>query len=53
VYVNPTPRLEVFVADTIVCDSTTIDIDITDLLGGVLGDKVYQLTTSTSGKLKV
>jgi hypothetical protein len=35
--------LKFFIADTIVCDSTTIEIDVTDLLGGVLGDKVFSL----------
>ena len=45
VYVLPTPRFSISVADTIVCDSTTITIDVTDLNGPVLGDKVYDLTT--------
>ena len=35
VYVNPTPRFTVKIADTIVCDSTTITLDVTDLLGTV------------------
>ncbi|MFN2378917.1 MAG: PKD-like domain-containing protein [Bacteroidales bacterium] len=46
VYVNPTPRFTVEIADTIVCDSTTITLDVTDLLGNVQGDKVYDLTTT-------
>ncbi|MCA1800377.1 MAG: hypothetical protein LC650_03710, partial [Actinobacteria bacterium] len=43
IYVNPTPRFTVEIADTIVCDSTTITLDVTDLLGNVQGDKVYDL----------
>ncbi|TVR71724.1 MAG: hypothetical protein EA408_08785, partial [Marinilabiliales bacterium] len=52
VSVNPTPRLEVFIADTIVCDSSTVSIDVTDLLGDVEGEKVYQLTTSFTGTVE-
>jgi hypothetical protein len=39
----------VAIDDTIVCDSSNIVIDVTDLLGGVQGDKVYQLTTTDAG----
>ena len=49
IYVNPTPDFTVTVADTIVCDSTTITLDVADLLGAVQGDKVYDLSTSQSG----
>jgi len=45
VYVNPTPRFTVSIADTIVCDSTTITLNVADLLGAVEGTKVYDLTT--------
>ncbi len=48
VYVNPTPRLGVSISDTIFCDSSTVDISVTDLLLGVEGTKVYELTTSYS-----
>ena len=46
VYVNPTPRFTVSIADTIVCDSTTITLNVADLLGAVEGTKVYDLTTT-------
>ena len=51
IYVNPTPKLSVSIADTIVCDSTTITIDVTDLNGNVHPNttKVYQLTTTNPG----
>ena len=51
VYVQPTPRLSVSIADTIVCDSATIDITVNDLNGNVSGGttKVYQLTTTNVG----
>ena len=51
VYVNPTPRFTVTIADTIVCDSTTITLNVADLLGAVEGTKVYDLTTTyTAGR---
>ncbi len=46
IYLNPTPVLSVSVADTVWCDSTTVDITVDDDLLGVLGAKVYQLTTT-------
>jgi gliding motility-associated-like protein len=46
IYVNPTPRLSVDVADTIYCDSSTVNISVTDQILGVLGTKVYELTTT-------
>src|SRR4030043_2352508 len=51
VYVRPTPRLSVVIADTIVCDSTTINIAVTDGNGNVHPSttKVYQLTTTNMG----
>ncbi|MFZ5939979.1 MAG: gliding motility-associated C-terminal domain-containing protein, partial [Bacteroidota bacterium] len=50
VYVNPTPRFTVTIADTIVCDSTVITLEVTDGLGAVQGTKVYDLqTTYTPG----
>ena len=53
IYVNPTPRFTVeVVGDTLVCDSSTVTLDVTDLLGTVYGDKVYDLTTNyTPGAL--
>ena len=50
VYVNPTPRFTVTIADTIVCDSTTITLNVADLLGAVEGTKVYDLTTTYNGR---
>ena len=51
VYVQPTPRLSVAIADTIVCDSTIINIAVTDGNGNVHPSttKVYQLTTTDAG----
>ncbi|MDM7972640.1 MAG: hypothetical protein QUT27_06260, partial [candidate division Zixibacteria bacterium] len=51
VYVQPTPKLSVSIADTIVCDSTTITITVDDLNGNVHQNttKVYQLTTTNAG----
>jgi gliding motility-associated-like protein len=46
VYVNPTPRFTVTVDDTVVCDLSTVVLNVTDLLGSVLGGKVYDLTTT-------
>ncbi|KPK82831.1 MAG: hypothetical protein AMS27_13875, partial [Bacteroides sp. SM23_62_1] len=46
IYINPTPRFNINVADTLVCDSTTIILDVTDLMGNVEGAKVYDLTTT-------
>ena len=46
IYLNPTPVLSVSVADTVWCDNSTIDITVDDDLLGVLGAKVYQLTTT-------
>ncbi|MEN8227997.1 MAG: T9SS type B sorting domain-containing protein [Bacteroidota bacterium] len=51
VYLNPTPLLSVDVSDTIYCDNSTVDITVTDDLLGVLGTKVYALTTTTSGSV--
>ncbi len=48
-YINPTPRLSVSVPDTIFCDSSEVTITVNDLLLGVQGTKVYQLTTSNAG----
>ena len=45
VYVNPTPRFTVEIADTIVCDSTTITLEL-PIYWAMLGDKVYDLTTT-------
>ncbi|MFO7924272.1 MAG: PKD-like domain-containing protein [Bacteroidales bacterium] len=47
--VNPTPVLWAETDETIVCDSTTITITVDDLLGNVLGSKVYELTTTNAG----
>ncbi len=52
IYVNPTPRFEVSVADTIVCDSSTVTLNVLDLLGPVEGTKVYDLTTSYTGTVE-
>jgi gliding motility-associated-like protein len=51
VYVQPTPRLSVSIADTVVCDSTTINITVDDLNGNVHQNttKVYQLTITNPG----
>ena len=49
VYVNPTPVMSVAIIDTIVCDTTEITIDVTDLNGAVAGDKVYELSISNPG----
>ena len=46
VWVNPTPRFTVTVDDTIVCDSSTVLLDVTDGLGPVQGTKLYHLSTS-------
>ncbi|MBE0673318.1 MAG: gliding motility-associated C-terminal domain-containing protein, partial [Bacteroidales bacterium] len=46
VYVNPTPRFTVTVDDTVICDLSNVVLDVTDLLGNVLGGKVYDLTTT-------
>jgi gliding motility-associated-like protein len=47
--VNPTPQLSAAAGETIVCDSTTISIEVNDLLGNVHGSKVYELITSDAG----
>jgi gliding motility-associated-like protein len=47
--VNPTPILSAYIEETIVCDSTSILIEVNDLLGNVHGSKVYQLTTTNAG----
>ena len=51
VYVQPTPRLTVSIPDTIVCDSTEINITVNDGNGAVAGNttKVYELTTTDAG----
>ena len=51
IYVQPTAKLSVSVADTVVCDSTTINITVDDLNGNVhpATTKVYQLTTTNPG----
>jgi hypothetical protein len=48
VYLQPTPRLTVSIPDTIVCDSSAINITVNDGNGAVAGGttKVYQLTTT-------
>ncbi|MCG8700367.1 MAG: SprB repeat-containing protein, partial [Bacteroidales bacterium] len=46
IYVNPTAKLSVNVADTIICDSSSVTLSVNDLIGTVLGNKVYSLTTS-------
>jgi gliding motility-associated-like protein len=46
IYLNPTPRMSVSVADTILCDSTALNITVDDNLLGVQGLKVYELTTT-------
>ena len=48
VTINPTPQFLVTVNDTIPCDSTIINIEVTDQLGDVIGSKVYDLTTTYS-----
>ncbi|MFN8206906.1 MAG: PKD-like domain-containing protein [Bacteroidales bacterium] len=49
IYVNPTPRLSVSIPDTIICDSSDVNITVNDGLLGVQGTKVYQLTTTDAG----
>ena len=46
IYVNPTPVINVSISDTIYCDHSTIEFNITDLNGAVIGDKIFALTTS-------
>ncbi|MFN8206904.1 MAG: hypothetical protein U0T82_05775 [Bacteroidales bacterium] len=48
IYVNPTPRMSVSVPDTIICDSSDVNITVNDGLLGVQGTKVYQLTTTNA-----
>jgi gliding motility-associated-like protein len=49
-WVNPTPKLQVSVmTDTLLCDSSTLQIDITDLNGKLAGDKVFTLTVDNPG----
>jgi gliding motility-associated-like protein len=48
-YINPTPKLNVSIADTIYCDSTTISIRVDNLTGTTRGIKVYQLTSTNAG----
>ncbi|MCP4313055.1 MAG: T9SS type B sorting domain-containing protein, partial [Bacteroidetes bacterium] len=45
IWLNPTPGMSVSVADSVWCDSSTVNITVDDDLSGVLGSKVYQLTT--------
>jgi hypothetical protein len=47
--INPRPQLEVFIQETIICDSASIVIEVNDLLGNVQGSKVYQLITTNAG----
>ena len=46
IWLNPTPVMSVSVADTLWCDSSMVEITVDDDLLGVLGSKVYQLTTT-------
>ena len=46
IWLNPTPVMSVSVADTLWCDSSMVEITVDDGLLGVLGSKVYQLTTT-------
>lgn len=53
VWVNPTPYLTASVTDTILCDSTILNITVNDNNGPVIQNKYYQLiTTYNSGQLK-
>ncbi|MFP4366020.1 MAG: PKD-like domain-containing protein, partial [Bacteroidales bacterium] len=49
VAVNPTPELYAHTAETIVCDSSTILIEVNDLLGNVHGEKIYELISTNAG----
>ena len=48
IYINPTPVLDVNIADTLFCDTAEVDFELTDRTGKVLGDKYYYLETSFS-----
>ncbi|MFN8206905.1 MAG: hypothetical protein U0T82_05780 [Bacteroidales bacterium] len=41
--------MSVSVPDTIICDSSDVNITVNDGLPGVQGTKVYQLTTTDAG----
>ncbi len=46
IWIEPTPRLSVSPSDTIVCDSSTVSFDVSDLNGFTAGGKFYYLTTT-------
>ncbi|MDF1573650.1 MAG: gliding motility-associated C-terminal domain-containing protein [Bacteroidales bacterium] len=44
IYVNPTPQFTVSSPDTLVCDASSVVLDLTDGMGMVEGTKVYELS---------
>jgi hypothetical protein len=48
IYVNPTPVFNVNITDTLVCDSSMVNITVSDLMGDVEGNKVYDLNVVPS-----
>jgi len=48
-YVNPKPKLNMLVSDTIYCDSSNVSFSLNSLNGKVIGDKWYSLDVNGSG----
>ncbi len=46
IYLNPTPKLNVSVPDTLFCDLDEVQFDLNSLNGKVLGNKIFTLETN-------